>query len=132
MIRAAVAAGLVAGLIQGPGAALAQGVPSGQALVLWDVQWEPVEGQGTQAVLRFIAPGIADPAAVDAEAAQADLDWLCQTHAVALADLPYARTDSVVLTLMDRPAPRGEADPDVTRYFGFYDIADGRCEPAEF
>ncbi len=34
-------------------------IPSGQALVLWEVMWERVESGGTQAVLRFIAPGVA-------------------------------------------------------------------------
>ena len=109
-------------------------MPSGQALVLWQVLWERVEGQGTQAVLRFIAPRV-DPAApdtVDEATAQADLDWLCETHALPLVALPYARSDSVVVTLMDRPVPRGTADPEATQYFATYRVEDGACIPEMF
>ena len=112
--------------------AAAQGLPSGQALVLWEVVWERVEGAGTQAVLRFIAPGVArDGGGVDAEAAMADLDWLCATHGVPVAALPMARSDSVVVTLMDRPVPRGATDPAATQYFGTYAVEGGECVPQD-
>ncbi len=107
-------------------------VPSGQPLVLWEVVWERIEGTGTQAVFRFIAPGVArDGGEVDAEAALADLDWLCGSHAVPIAGLPAARAQTVVVTLMDRPVPRGATDPDATQYFGLYVIEDGRCVPSD-
>lgn len=108
-------------------------LPSGQALVLWEVVWERVEGAGTQAVLRFIAPAIArEGGTVDAEAALADMDWLCRTHGVPLAALPAARSDAVVVTLMDRPVPRGATDPDATQYFGAYGIEGGDCLPQDY
>ncbi|TFL16699.1 acetolactate synthase [Jannaschia formosa] len=107
-------------------------MPSGQPLVLWQVLWERVEGQGTQAVLRFIAPGIAPGGGVGIDAAQADMDRLCQTHGVPVAALGYARSDTVVLDLMDRPVPRGETDREATRYVSVYSILDGACVPENF
>lgn len=115
------------------GAAAQDALPSGQALVLWEVVWERVEGAGTQAVFRFIAPGIArDGGTVDADAAFADLDWLCATHAVPVATLPAARADTVVVTLMDRPVARGATNPDATQYFGVYTVKSGKCSPEDF
>lgn len=115
------------------GAAQAQAVPSGQPVVLWQVLWERVEGQGTQAILRFIAPEVArDGGSVGFEAAQGDLDWLCETHGLPVASLPYARSDSIVVTLMDRAVPRGVTDPDVTQYFGLYRVEDAECVAEDF
>ena len=108
-------------------------LPSGQPLVLWEVVWERVEGVGTQAILRFIAPGIArDGGTVDQETAMADLDWLCATHGVPVSALPAAPSGEVVVTLMDRAVPRGTTDPDATQYFGVYLIENGECSPADF
>ena len=114
--------------------AAAQDVPpSGQPLVLWEIVWERVAGSGAQAVLRFIAPGIArDGGTVDAEAALADLDWLCATHGVPVAALPAARSDKVVITLMDRAVPRGTTDAAATQYFGLYTIENGECSPEDY
>ncbi|SFI48949.1 DUF6497 family protein [Jannaschia pohangensis] len=116
------------------GPALAQDSwPSGQPLVLWEIVWERVDGGGTQAVLRFIAPEIArDGGSVDAAMAQTDLDWLCTTHALPVAGLTAARSDSVVITLMDRPVPRGTSDPDATQYFGLYRVGNGECLPEDY
>lgn len=101
--------------------------------MLWQVLWERVEGQGTQAILRFIAPDIArERAKIDYDSAQADMDWLCQTHGLPVASLPYARSDSIVITLMDRAVPRGAADPEATQYFGLYRVEDGSCAPELF
>lgn len=125
------AAGLV--LAAGPGVAQTGGVPSGQPLVLWEVVWERVEGSGAQAVLRFIAPEIArDGGRIGPDAALQDVDWLCETHAVPLSTLPAARADAVVVTLMDRPVPRGRTDPEVTQYFETFTIVDGACVVEEF
>ena len=108
-----------------------EGVPSGQAVVLWQVLWERIEGQGTQAVLRFIAPGIAADG-YDFGLAQGDMDWLCESHGLPMAALPYARSDSLVVTLMDRPVPRGTADPEAAQFFSTYRVDDGACLPEDF
>ncbi|UWQ16116.1 DUF6497 family protein [Jannaschia sp. M317] len=115
------------------GPALAQGVPSGQAVVLWQVLWERIDGQGTQAILRFIAPEVArDGGSVDFETAQTDMNWLCETHGLPVAGLAYARSDEIVITLMDRAVPRGATDPEATRYFAVYRVADGRCAAVDY
>ncbi len=105
------------------------GLPSGQSAVLWQVLWERVDGQGTQAILRFIAP---ETAALDFEAAQRDMDWLCDTHAVPVAGLALARSDSVVVTLMDRPVARGASDSAATQFFSVYTIEADQCVPEAF
>jgi hypothetical protein len=113
--------------------AVADGLPSGQALVLWQVLWERVEGQGTQAIFRFIAPSIArETGEVDFDAAQADMQWLCETHGAPILALPAARADSVVISLMDRPVPRGVADRDATQFFSAYRVEDGECFLEDF
>ncbi|MCK0167286.1 DUF6497 family protein [Jannaschia sp. S6380] len=95
--------------------------------------WERVGDGGAQAVLRFIAPQIArDGGTVDPDAALADLDWLCRTHGLPIAALPAARSDKLVVTLMDRPVPRGTTDPEATQYFGLYAIEEGECRPIDF
>lgn len=101
--------------------------------MLWEIVWERVEGSGAQAVLRFIAPDIArEGGSVGADAALADLDWLCRTHGVPVAALPAARSDKLVITIMDRPVPRGTTDPAATQYFGLYTVEDGACVPVDF
>jgi len=133
MRGARIAGALAATLAAWP--AVAQGpAPSGQALVLWEVLWERVDGaDAPQAVLRFIAPQIArDGGDVDADAATADIGWLCDTHGLPIATLPYAPTGSVVITLMDRPVGRGQTDPEATQYFGLFSIEDGLCVPEDY
>jgi hypothetical protein len=99
-------------------------------MVLWQVLWERVGGQGTQAVLRVIVPGAAEPGYADM--VQDDLDWLCETHAAPLSALPAARSDEVVVTIMDRPVPRGATDPEARQFFGVYAMRDGACVPEGF
>lgn len=110
-------------------AAAQEGVPSGQPLALWEVLWERVEGDGAQVVLRFIAP---DAASVEADDAQADMDHLCESHALPMTALPYAGAGSAVVTLMDRPVPRGRVDPDAAQLFSVYALEDGTCVPEAF
>ena len=112
-----------------PGAALAAGVPSGQPMALWEVLFERV-GEESQMVLRFLAPGIAEN--YDEGASFDDLDWLCAAHGAAIAGTPYARADSVVVTVMDRPVRRGATDPDAVQFFGLYRMDGEACVPQEF
>ncbi|WP_308915277.1 DUF6497 family protein [Jannaschia sp. LMIT008] len=109
-------------LLAGP--ASAETLPSGQAAVLWQILWERGGGDMPQAVLRFIAPGVAG---VDPDDVQADLAWLCDTHGVPVAGLPNAPTGGIVVTLMDRPVPRGTTDPQAIQFFGAFTVEEGRC-----
>ena len=117
----------------GSPASAQEGVPSGQPMALWQVLWEAVEGQGNQVVLRFLAPGIArEDGTVAFEAAQADMDWLCDTHGRPVAGLAYGRAASLVIELLDRPVPRGVTDPAATRFFETYAIEEGACVAQSF
>lgn len=126
---------LVAGMLGLPNQSAAQGpVPSGQPLVLWEILWEPVEGSDMpQAVMRFIAPQIArDGGSIDAETAQGDMAWLCETHGLKFVGLTYAPTGTIVINLMDRPVARGQTDPDATQFFGLFQIEDETCKEEPF
>lgn len=112
-----------------PGAALAQGVPSGQPVALWEVLFERV-GDSSQMVMRFLAPGIGE--AYDRAAAEGDLDWLCDAHGAAIAATPYARADSIVVTLMDRPVRRGSTDTEAVQFFGVYALDGATCVAEPF
>ena len=108
----------------------AESVPSGRALVLWEVLFERVQGSdGAQMVLRYIAPSVAG---AEYDAVASDLDWLCTRHGIAMAALDYVRADSIVITLMDRPVPRGRTDPEATQFFEIYRIADAACLAEEY
>lgn len=135
LIKFAANLSVIAMFFAGGGPVIAQNaVPSGQALVLWEILWEPVEGADKpQAVLRFIAPQISrDLGEIDAEQAQEDMRWLCRTHGLPLTALAYAPTGTVVISLMDRPVPRGQTDPDATQYFGLYQIGEDGCVEEAF
>jgi hypothetical protein len=102
-------------------------------VALWQVLLERVEGQGNQAVLRFLAPQIArDGGTVDFDMAQIDMDWLCETHGLPLAALPYAQADSIVIAMLDRPVLRGVTDVEATRYFEIYSVREGACAAQSF
>jgi hypothetical protein len=107
------------------GPALADTVlPSGQPVEPLDTLTEDQAGE-TVLILRYVADGLSrelDDAQI--EAAMADLDHLCATDGVALAD---DATDRVIVTMMSAPLPRGMVDPDVTQFFGLYSVADGTC-----
>ena len=133
MRRAALVPSVLAVAVLAAPAAAQEGAPSGQAMVLWEILWERTATEETQAVLRFIAPAVgAEADAPGPEAVQADMDWLCETHGRPLARLPYARTDVVVVSVMDRPVPRGATEPEATQYFGLYRIEDGGCAPQDY
>jgi hypothetical protein len=87
------------------------------------------EGEAAQMVLRLIAPRLGAEDGPGFDAAAADMDWLCQTHALPLADLPYAQGGTVVVNLMDRPVPRGRAAPEAVQFFQTYRIEGGACVP---
>lgn len=107
------------------GAAQADGLPSGQPLALWQISWERMEdGRGLQLVIRAIAPEVA---ALGFDAAQADMDWLCATHGLAVTGLPHGAAAQVVVNLMERPIARGQSDPDVAQFFSVYRVEANAC-----
>jgi len=82
-----------------------------------------VDGQ-VWLVLRYLAPRIARGAGdLGYEDVSADLDALCEGPGLAVAgEAGRSGTppDQIVVTLMDRPVPRGATDPDATLFIGAY------------
>ena len=102
--------------------------PSGQAIsFLETVQSAPGTG-GLTVRFRFLAPGIAKAGgSVDAEVAQADMLWLCDTYALPRLAQGGPVPAQIVISLSDRAVPFGEAAPDVTKFFEAYRVEDGNC-----
>jgi len=109
-----------------PGAALAEGVPSGLAVALYDVVVEPEAGL---ARFRFVAPGLRG---LEFAAVEGDLPWLCD-H-VALPEVRDAgwTVGQIVVSLGDREVPFGQSDPEALQYFAAYEFGDGTCEEVYF
>jgi len=105
----------------------AQDVPSGQSITLHEVLIDQVNAESWLR-FRFLAPQIArrdgDVTYVEAEA---DFAYLCETVV-----RPYMReydltSDVVVVALMDRPVPFGQADAQATQFIETFRIAEDRC-----
>lgn len=118
--------GAAAALLLLPGAALAQGVPSGLEVALYDVVVEP---EAELARFRFVAP---DLATLDFAAVEGDLPWLCDHLAlpeVQDAGWPVAQ---IVISLGDRQVPFGQSDPEALQYFAGFVFDSGICEEVFF
>jgi len=103
-------------------------VPSGQAVTLADLIWE-----GPNLVLRALAPEIdRETGSLDFAGAVDDLDALCSGTALPLARASGTEPAQIVVVLMDRPVPRGQAMPEATQLIGVYRIEDDRCIWEEF
>lgn len=103
----------------------AQTVPSGQPFALWQIGWERVPGSdGLQLVIRALAPELSSRGY---EAVQGDMDWICETHGTAIAQLPYGAAAQIVINLADRPVRRGVTDPEATQFYGIYRLENGSC-----
>lgn len=103
-------------------------VPSGQALNFVETV-AGVPGPGGLTVrFRFLAPGIARGAGtVSGEAVQEDMAYLCENYALPRLPDTGPRPEQIVISLMDRVVPFGEADPEATQFFEAYRIEDGTC-----
>ncbi|MEM6372250.1 MAG: DUF6497 family protein [Pseudomonadota bacterium] len=109
-------------------AASAQDVPSGQSLVLHEVLVDEVSAE-TWLRFRFVAPQIArEDGDVSYADAEPDFQHLCTNFA-----LPYVQEydlapQVVVVTLMDRPVPFGQADSAATQFIEAFRITSGACD----
>ena len=103
-------------------------VPSGQEVrYLATVQSAPGP-EGLTIRFRFVAPAIArDTGFVDAETAQADMEWLCTNFALPRLPAGGPVPSQIVVSLSDRAVAFGEPAPEVTQFFEAYTVADGRC-----
>ena len=107
--------------------ATAQSVPSGQDLTLSEVLIDDVGGEAWLR-FRFLAPQIARATGtVTYTDAEGDFAHLCDAVARPyLADHALA-ADVVVITLMDRTVPFGQADPDATQFIEAFRITGDAC-----
>lgn len=103
-------------------------VPSGQAVIWVDtVQDSPGPG-GVTVRFRFLAPAIArEGGTVTPEAAQADMQALCDGFALPRIANTGPQPSQIVISLSDRPVEFGLPDPYATQFFEAYSIVDGTC-----
>lgn len=102
-------------------------VPSGE-----EVHWiETIrDSQGPAGLtlrFRFLAPGIGGESPVSQEAAQADMQALCDGFALSRVPGVGPKPAQIIISLSDRPVPFGETDDDAVQYFEAYSIEDGAC-----
>ncbi len=124
-MRGLAALALLAGpaLAQEEAAVLA---PSGYEVRLHEILVETQPFDGTrQVVVRLVAPAIAAP--VTAPNLQADMQWACETWGLEEAANQPEPPERIIVEMMARIVPRGEASPDVTRFFETYLVIDASC-----
>ena len=127
------ALGLVLALSWPPATGMAQAaLPSGQIVTLAEVLLDEAPG-ALWVRFRFVAPEVArEGGTVDAQAALADLDALCQQIAVPYVSQYGLAPERVVVSLSDRMVEFGATDPDATQFFELFSIQDARCIWEEF
>lgn len=102
---------------------IAADVPSQQEVALSEVLVDRVGADDTVR-LRFLAP---DLATMDVGDALADLQVLCDDVALPYLDDYDLTADVIVVSLMDRPVPFGQTDPEATQLFEAFRVENGAC-----
>ena len=103
-------------------------VPSGQAVTFVEVVADAAGPAGYTLRFRFLAPAIARAGGtVDAEAAFADMQALCDGYALPRVATTGPQPEQIVITLMDRPVPFGAAMPEATQFFEAFRPEGGAC-----
>ncbi|WP_318336942.1 DUF6497 family protein [Defluviimonas sp. D31] len=102
--------------------------PSGQEVTALDVIRSAPGPEGLTLRFRFLAPAIGrEEGGVSAEAAQADMAWLCETYALPRLPEIGPQPAQIVISLADRPVPFGEVAPDATQFFEAFSRDGDRC-----
>ena len=102
-------------------------VPSGQPVELQEVLVDQVSGE-TWLRFRFIAPQIArDTGAIDSVQAGPDMAFLCEAVAAPYIAQYELAGDVIVISMSDRRAEFGAADPDMTQFFELFRLNDNTC-----
>ncbi|WP_414897819.1 DUF6497 family protein [Rhodovulum sp. YEN HP10] len=103
-------------------------LPSGQSATHFDTITGEPGPAGLTVRFRFLVPGIArDLARMPATLAQGDMDYLCAEYALPRLADSGPEPAQIVITLMDRPVPFGQPDPEATQFFEAYRPEAGRC-----
>ena len=102
-------------------------LPSGQSVTLSEVLIDRVADEDWLR-FRFVAPAIARTnGTVGYADAAADFAVLCADLARPYMAEQGLSAQVVVISLMDRPVPFGQSDPDATQFFEAYRIEDDAC-----
>jgi Family of unknown function (DUF6497) len=99
-------------------------VPSGRALSLIDVITNAPGPEGAAARFRFLAPGLAPE---DAEAANADMQVVCDSFALERTDGMVPEPQQIIITFMGAAVPFGEPAPEVVQFFESFRAENGAC-----
>ena len=99
-------------------------VPSGRELSLIDVITKAPGPEGAAARFRFLAPGLG---AEDAEAANADMQVVCDSFALERTDGMVPEPQQIIITFMGAAVPFGEPAPDVVQFFESFRAENGAC-----
>ncbi len=103
-------------------------VPSGQEILFVDTIQNQPGASGLTYRFRFLAPQIArETGSVDFDAAAGDMDYLCNSFAVARLPLGGPRPSQIIISLSDRPVEFGIPTPEATQFFEAYRVEDGLC-----
>ena len=103
-------------------------VPSGQAVTHLDTVQAVPGPEGLTIRFRFLAPAIArEGGTVSAEAAQEDMEWLCQNYALPRLPLTGPVPEQVVISLSDRPVEFGAPAPEATQFFEAFRVEENTC-----
>ena len=99
--------------------------PSGLALMLQDVVWEP---DSRIVRLRFVAESLGGPQAMPFSAVAGDFPWLCERYGVPALRPNELEASQIVIAIADRAVPFGTLDPEAVQFFeGFSIDAAGAC-----
>ena len=99
--------------------------PSGQSITPHETLFEDQAGN-TIGILRYIAPAIArDTGTINFAQAEDDLEYLCQRDGIDLVN--RGKADQIIVSLIDQPSPRGETNPDVTKFIALFRVENETC-----
>jgi hypothetical protein len=99
-------------------------VPSGRDVFALDVITNAPGTAGAAARFRFVVPGLAED---DLAASAADMQALCDSHALPLTVGMVPAPQQIIITFMATEVPFGEPAPDVVQFFETYGIEAGAC-----
>lgn len=99
-------------------------LPSGLAAYLYEMRSDQTAGEQLYR-FRFVAPAFTGQEAF--ADLTADLEYLCNSHAVPRAADARPGPDRIVVSLADKPSEFGRFDPDVTQIFESFSVKDGTC-----
>ena len=118
----------IAGRVITPGNGAAFFVPSGQGVTLQEMILDMPTPTAAIYRFRFISPAIArGTGTMDFETSIADMQHLCDSHALKNIATPGPDKVQVIISFADKPVPFGETNPEVTQFIVAFSVSDGHC-----